>query len=80
MPKNSEILFNKQGKNDIVKKNANDAKKIVQLLNEHAKDDKQLYRKITNLYSRKMNAAQDSINQKLEEGKMRPFEFLTILN
>lgn len=80
MPKNSEILFNKQGKNDIVKKNANDAKKIVQLLNEHAKDDKQQYRKITNLYSRKMNAAQDSINQKLEEGKMRPFEFLTILN
>ena len=80
MPKNSEILFNKQGKNDIVKKNANDAKKIVQLLNEHAKDDRQEYRKITNLYSRKINTSQDSINQKIEEGKIRPFEFLTNMN
>ncbi len=80
MAKNSEILFNKQGKNDIVKKNANDAKKIVQLLNEHAKDDTQSYRKINNLYARKINSTQDSIDQKLEEGKLRPFEFLVHVN
>ena len=80
MQKNSEILFNKLGKNDIVKKNANDAKKIVQLLSEHAKDDKQQYRKINNLYGRKVNSSQKSIDQKIEEGKLRPFEFMVNMN
>lgn len=73
---NSEILFNNNCKNSIVKKSSNDAKRLFSLLEEHASEDKEQYRHILNLYTGKLNANKKSIQNKLEENKLRPFEFL----
>lgn len=74
--KASEILFNKNGRNEIIKKDANDAKRIIGLMEEHCSHEKSEHLNIINLYSKKITHSVHCIENKLEENKLRPFEFL----
>lgn len=76
----NEILFNKKGKNGIVKKNAQDARKLFQLLHEHASQDTKCPEAIINLYTHKVQTSKIAIENKLSENKLRPFEFYVINN
>ncbi len=76
----NEILFNKKGQNGVVKKNAQDAKRLIQLLQEHASQETKTPEAIINLYTRKVQTSTTGIQNKLAEDKLRPFEFYVINN
>ncbi len=76
----NEILFNKAGKNNVVKKNAQDAKKIIQLLHEDHSQNNTTPEAIINLYTKKIQTSSKAIANKLQENKLRPFEFYIIQN
>ncbi len=76
----NEILFNKKGKKGLVKVKAQDAKKLIQLLNEHASHETKVPEVILNLYTNKAQTSKRAIENKLIENKLRPFEFYLINN
>ena len=76
----NEILFNKSGKNGVVKKNGQDAKKLIQLLHEHESQERKSPEAIINLYTKKIQTSSKAIANKLSENKLRPFEFYIIQN
>ncbi len=76
----NEILFNKKGQKGIIKKNAQDAKRLIQLLQEHASQETTTPEAIINLYTRKIQTSTKAIENKLVENKLRPFEFYVINN
>jgi hypothetical protein len=78
----NEILFNKnkRGKEGLVKINAQDAKKLIQLMEEHASQKTKTPMSIINLYTKKIQNSKRAIENKLQENKVRPFEFLVIQN
>jgi len=78
----NEILFNKnnKGKEGVVKINAQDAKKLIQLMEEHASQKTKTPKSIINLYTKKIQNNKRAIENKLQENKIRPFEFFVIQN
>ena len=76
----NEILFNKKGRKELVKVNARDAKKVIQLLNEHASQETKTPEVILNLYTNKIQKSPKAIENKMIENKLRPFEFYVINN
>jgi len=76
----NEILFNKKSSKGLVKKNAQDAKKIIQLLNEYASHENKVPEVILNFYINKIQTSKAAIENKLNENKLRPFEFYLINN
>ena len=76
----NEILFNKSGKNTVIAKSANDAKKLIHLLREHESQERKTPEAIINLYTRKVQTSNKAIHNKLAENKLRPFEFYIIQN
>lgn len=76
----NEILFNKNGRKGLVKKNAQDAKKIIELLHEHASNETKTPEVILNLYTNKVQTSKRTISNKFAENKLRPFEFYLINN
>ncbi len=76
----NEILFNKKRRKGLVKVNAQDAKKLIQLMNEHSSQEIKVPQVVLNLYTRKVQTSKRSIENKLIENKLRPFEFYVINN
>lgn len=76
----NEILFNKSGKNSVVAKSAQDAKKLIHLLHEHESQERKTPEAIINLYTHKIQTSPTAIKNKLQEDKLRPFEFYIIQN
>lgn len=76
----NEILFNKKGHSGVVKKTAQEAKSLISLLHEHASQETKTPEAIINLYTRKIQTSTNAIQNKITEGKLRPFEFYIINN
>ncbi len=76
----NQILFNRSSRNEFIKKNAQDAKKIIQLMIEHESNDPQVPMSIINLYSNKIQTSTRAISNKIKEDKLRAFEFFVIQN
>lgn len=76
----NEILFNKKNRKGVVKTNAQDAKKLIYLLQEHESREIKVPEVIINLYTRKLQTSSKAIANKISENKMRPFEFYVIEN
>lgn len=76
----NEILFNKKNRKGVVKTNAQDAKKLINLLQEHASRETKVPEVILNLYTHKVQTSKKAIANKIAENKLRPFEFYIIEN
>lgn len=76
----NEILFNKKNRRGVVKTNAQDAKKLIHLLEEHASRETKVPEVIINLYTHKLQTSTKAIANKIAENKLRPFEFYVIEN
>lgn len=76
----NQILFNRSSRNEFIKKNAQNAKKIIQLMIEHESNDPQVPMSIINLYSNKIQTSTRAISNKIKEDKLRAFEFFVIQN
>jgi len=76
----NQILFNRSSRNEFIKKNAQNAKTIIQLMIEHESNDPQVPMSIINLYSNKIQTSTRAISNKIKEDKLRAFEFFVIQN